>query len=36
MSSCAFCGLGETAQSALLSAIKYFPEEFGLTEVAAK
>ncbi|MBR0597440.1 complex I 51 kDa subunit family protein [Sinanaerobacter chloroacetimidivorans] len=35
MSNCAFCGLGETAQSALLSAIKYFPEEFGLMEVAA-
>jgi NADH-quinone oxidoreductase subunit F len=30
MSNCAFCGLGETAQSALLSAIKYFPEEFGI------
>ncbi len=28
MSNCAFCGLGETAQSTLLSAIKYFPEEF--------
>lgn len=28
MSNCAFCGLGETAQSAFLSAIKYFPEEF--------
>jgi NADH-quinone oxidoreductase subunit F len=28
MSNCAFCGLGETAQSALLSAIKNFPEEF--------
>ncbi len=35
MNNCAFCGLGETAQSALLSAIKHFPEEFGLTEVAA-
>ncbi|MDF2656028.1 MAG: NADH-quinone oxidoreductase subunit [Bacillota bacterium] len=34
MSNCAFCGLGETAQSTLLSAIKHFPEEFGLTEVA--
>lgn len=34
MKNCAFCGLGETAQSALLSAIKHFPEEFGL-EVAA-
>ncbi|MDF3000193.1 MAG: NADH-quinone oxidoreductase subunit [Bacillota bacterium] len=34
MSNCAFCGLGETAQSALLSAIKHFPQEFGLTEVA--
>lgn len=28
MSQCSFCGLGETAQSALLSAIRYFPEEF--------
>ena len=36
MSNCAFCGLGETAQSTLLSAIRHFPEEFGLTEVAAK
>lgn len=35
MKNCAFCGLGETAQSALLSAINHFPEEFGLTEVAA-
>ena len=35
MSNCAFCGLGETAQSTLLSAIKHFPEEFGLTEVSA-
>ncbi len=35
MSNCAFCGLGETAQSALLSAIKHFPEEFELLEVAA-
>jgi len=35
MSNCAFCGLGETAQSALLSAIKYFPEEFKLLEVTA-
>ncbi|QOX64007.1 NADH-quinone oxidoreductase subunit F [Anoxybacterium hadale] len=34
MSNCAFCGLGETAQSTLLSAIKHFPQEFGLTEVA--
>lgn len=34
MSNCAFCGLGETAQSTLLSAIKRFPEEFGLLEVA--
>lgn len=36
MSNCAFCGLGETAQSALLSAIDHFPEEFGKTEVTAK
>lgn len=36
MKNCAFCGLGETAQSSLLSAIEHFPEEFGLTEVAAK
>ncbi len=35
MSNCAFCGLGETAQSTLLSAIRHFPEEFGLPEVAA-
>lgn len=35
MKNCAFCGLGETAQSTLLSAIKHFPEEFGLMEVAA-
>lgn len=35
MKNCAFCGLGETAQSTFLSAIMYFPEEFGLTEVAA-
>jgi NADH-quinone oxidoreductase subunit F len=28
MSSCAFCGLGETAQSVLLSAIQHFPEVF--------
>jgi NADH-quinone oxidoreductase subunit F len=30
MSNCSFCGLGETAQSALLSAIKSFPEEFDI------
>jgi NADH-quinone oxidoreductase subunit F len=30
MSSCSFCGLGETAQSALLSAIRHFPEAFEL------
>lgn len=30
MSNCSFCGLGETAQSALLSAIKSFPEEFSI------
>ncbi len=36
MKNCAFCGLGETAQSALLSAIDHFPEEFGVTEVASK
>lgn len=35
MYNCAFCGLGETAQSALLSALKYFPEELKLLEVAA-
>ncbi len=35
MKNCAFCGLGETAQSTLLSAMRHFPEEFGLTEVAA-
>lgn len=34
MSNCAFCGLGETAQSAFLTAIKHFPEEFGVQEVA--
>lgn len=28
MSNCAFCGLGETAQSVLLSAIRQFPEAF--------
>lgn len=36
MSNCAFCGLGETAQSALLTAIKHFPQEFDLEEVAVK
>lgn len=36
MKNCAFCGLGETAQSSLLSAIDHFPEEFELTEVASK
>jgi NADH-quinone oxidoreductase subunit F len=36
MKNCAFCGLGETAQSSLLSAVDHFPEEFGLTEVASK
>ena len=36
MKNCAFCGLGETAQSALLTAIKHFPEEFGVQEVASK
>ncbi|MZQ96354.1 MAG: NADH-quinone oxidoreductase subunit F [Acidaminobacter sp.] len=30
MSNCSFCGLGETAQSALLSAIRHFPEAFEL------
>lgn len=30
MSHCSFCGLGETAQSALLSAIQHFPESFEL------
>ncbi|MDK9711533.1 complex I 51 kDa subunit family protein [Acidaminobacter sp.] len=30
MSNCSFCGLGETAQSALLSAIRHFPEVFEL------
>ena len=28
MSQCSFCGLGETAQSTLLSAIRHFPETF--------
>lgn len=28
MSNCSFCGLGETAQCALLSAIRHFPEAF--------
>ncbi len=28
MSSCSFCGLGETAQSVLLSAMRHFPEAF--------
>lgn len=32
MKSCSFCGLGETSQSALLSAIKYFPEDFKTQE----
>jgi len=36
MKNCAFCGLGETAQSSLLSAVEHFPEEFGKTEVASK
>jgi NADH-quinone oxidoreductase subunit F len=36
MSNCAFCGLGETAQSALLSAIDRFPEEFGKTAAAGR
>ena len=30
MKNCSFCGLGETAPSALLNAIKYFPKDFGL------
>ncbi len=30
MKNCSFCGLGETAPSALLNAIKYFPADFGL------
>lgn len=33
MFNCSFCGLGETAQSCFLSALKYFPEEFALLEV---
>ena len=33
MYNCSFCGLGETAQSCFLSALKYFPEEFELLEV---
>lgn len=33
MKACSFCGLGETAQSALLSAIKHFPESFNDEEV---
>lgn len=28
MKNCSFCGLGETAQSAFLSAVKHFPNEF--------
>lgn len=32
MCSCSFCGLGETAQNAFLTAIKHFPEEFGIQE----
>jgi NADH-quinone oxidoreductase subunit F len=34
MQNCAFCGLGETAQSAFLTAIKHFPEEFSVQEAA--
>lgn len=30
MKKASFCGLGETAQSALLNALKFFPEEFGI------
>jgi NADH-quinone oxidoreductase subunit F len=33
MTSCSFCGLGQAAPSALISAIKYFPEEFGNTKM---
>ncbi len=36
MQNCAFCGLGETAQSAFLTAIKHFPEEFGIQQEVAK
>lgn len=32
MSNCSFCGLGETAQSALLSAMRHFPETFEASE----
>ena len=35
MSRASFCGLGETAQNALLNAIKYFPEEFAVKEEPA-
>ncbi len=30
MNQCAFCGLGETAQNAFLSALHHYPEEFGI------
>lgn len=30
MSSASFCGLGETAQNAMLNALRFFPEAFGL------
>ncbi|MCG8484160.1 MAG: SLBB domain-containing protein, partial [Clostridia bacterium] len=30
MKKASFCGLGETAQSALLNTLKFFPEEFGI------
>ncbi|MDD4564699.1 MAG: NADH-ubiquinone oxidoreductase-F iron-sulfur binding region domain-containing protein [Eubacteriales bacterium] len=36
MQNCSFCGLGETAQSAFLTAIKHFPEEFGIQQEVAK
>ena len=35
MSSASLCGLGETAQSALLSAMKRFPEVFAVKEEVA-
>ena len=35
MSSASLCGLGETAQSALLSCMKRFPEVFAVKEEVA-
>ncbi|MPW25742.1 NADH-quinone oxidoreductase subunit F [Alkalibaculum sp. M08DMB] len=36
MKNCSFCGLGETAQNVLLSAIKIFPDEFKRLEAVGK